>query len=241
MNLRKVVFIPVILISVFLTGAYSDKAASVATASVQPFLGRWDLTLTAPDREYPSWLEISEEDGALKARMVSRWGHARPLPKIELSNGILTFVSPKEEEDRKTDMVFEGRLSGNTLSGTTTGPDGTPWQWTGTRAPSLPRTRAPKWGKAIRLFNGQDLTGWKMQDPNAAATWKVENGTLVSPGHGPELSTNPSFKISSCMSNSTVRPMPTVASICAVATRYKLKPTLFRNRRVIIPAECMVS
>src|SRR5436190_13222882 len=112
MNLRNVVFIPAILISLVLTGAYAQKAASSVTS--RPFLGRWDLTLKAPDREYPSWLEISEEGGALRARMVSRWGHARQLPKIELSNGILTFVSPKEEEDRKTDMVFEGRLMDNT-------------------------------------------------------------------------------------------------------------------------------
>jgi 3-keto-disaccharide hydrolase len=193
MNLRNVVVIPVILISFILTGAYAEKAASSVTS--RPFLGRWDLTLKAPDREYPSWLEISEEGGALKARMVSRWGHARQLPKIELSNGgILTFVSPKEEEDRKTDMVFEGKLMDNTLSGTTTGPDGTPWQWTGQRAPSLQRSGEPKWGKAIRLFNGKDLTGWKMHNPNPAAPWKVENGTLVSPGHGPELINDSKFE-----------------------------------------------
>jgi hypothetical protein len=195
MNLRKAVVGSMILTSFFLTGAYSQEAASAAaTASVKPFLGRWDLTLKAPDREYPSWLEIKQEDGVLIARMVSRWGHARPLPKIELSNGTLRFVSPKEEEDRKTDMVFEGRLAGDTLSGTTTGPDGTPWQWTGQRAPALQTTSAPKWGKAIPLFNGKDLTGWSMQNPNPAATWKVEDGMLVSPGHGPELINDSKFE-----------------------------------------------
>jgi hypothetical protein len=151
------------------------------------------LTLKTPLREYPSWLEITQEEGLLRARMVSRWGHARPLPKIELSNGRITFVSPKEEEDRKDDMVFEGTLSGKTLVGTTTGPDGTPWQWTGERAPSLKRTSAPKWGKPIQLFNGKDLSGWKMSDPSATPTWKVESGTLASPGHGPELISNAKF------------------------------------------------
>ena len=38
--------------------------------SVSAFLGRWDLTLKAPDREYPSWLELSQEHGQLKAQMV---------------------------------------------------------------------------------------------------------------------------------------------------------------------------
>lgn len=164
------------------------------TASAQSFLGGWDLTLKTPLRDYPSWLEISQQDGQLKAQFVGRWGNARPLPKCELSNGQLTFVSPKEEEDRKDDMVFVGKLSGKTLMGTTTGPDGTSWQWTGERAPSLKRTGAPKWGKPTQLFNGKDLSGWKASDPNASPTWKVENGTLVSPGHGPELISDAKFQ-----------------------------------------------
>jgi hypothetical protein len=173
---------------------YSEQKSSAdTTSSVQSVLGRWDLTLKTPLREYPSWLEITQEDGKLRARMVSRWGHARPLPKCEFSNGIITFVSPREEEERKDDMVFEGKLSGTTLVGTTTGPDGTVWQWNGERAPSLKRNSDPKWGKPTQLFNGKDLSGWVQSDPGATAKWKVENGTLVSPGHGAELITQVKF------------------------------------------------
>src|ERR1035437_850249 len=122
-NLRRRVFALTTLILMLSMRVYSEQKNSADTAaSVQSFLGRWDLTLKTPLREYPSWLEITLEDGQLRARMVSRWGHARPLPKIELSNARITFVSPKEEEDRKDDMVFEGKLSGQTLAGTTTGP-----------------------------------------------------------------------------------------------------------------------
>jgi hypothetical protein len=173
---------------------YSEERDSDTSVSVQAFLGRWDLTLKTPLREYPSWLEITQENGQLKARMVSRWGHARPLPKIEISKGTITFVSPKEEEDRKDDMVFEGKLSGKTLVGTTTGPDGTPWQWTGERAPLLKRKSDPKWGKPTQLFDRKDLSGWTTSDPGATAKWKVENGTLVSPGHGAELITEAKFE-----------------------------------------------
>jgi hypothetical protein len=174
---------------------YSEQNNSAeTTVSAQPFLGRWDLTLKTPSREYPSWLEITQESGQLKALLVSRWGHARPLPKIELSNGQITFVSPKDEEDRKDDMVFVGTLSGQKMSGTTSGQDGTPWQWTGERAPDLKIKAEPKWGKPASLFNGKDLSGWRPSDPNATATWKVENGTLVSPGHGPELITDAKFE-----------------------------------------------
>lgn len=194
-NLRRKVFALTTFILIFSIQMYSEqKNSAEAAQSLQPFLGRWDLTLKTPLREYPSWLEITQEDGQIRARMVSRWGHARPLPKCEIANGRIAFVSPKEEEERKDDMVFEGKLSGNTLVGTTTSPDGTPWQWTGERAPSLKRTSAPKWGKPVQLFNGKDLSGWKMSDPNATATWRVENGTLVSPGRGPELISDAKFK-----------------------------------------------
>jgi hypothetical protein len=171
---------------------YSQKSKS--SDSIEPFLGRWDVTLKTPDREYPTWLELTQQDGQLKARMVSRWGHARMLPKVELKNGHLRFVSPKEEEDRKdTDMVFEGELSGSTLVGTTSGPDGTPWKWTGERAPSLKRAYAPKWGKPTQLFDGKDLAGWNLSDPKGN-TWKVENGQLISPGHGANLITTAQFQ-----------------------------------------------
>jgi hypothetical protein len=194
-NLRRRVFALIALILMFSMGVYSEQKNSAdAAASVSYFLGRWDLTLKTPLRKYPSWLEITKEDGQLRARMVSRWGHARSLPKVELTNGRIMFVSPKEEEDRKDDMVFEGKLSGKTLMGTTTGPDGTPWQWTGARAPSQKRTNDPEWGKPMQLFNGRDLSGWKMSDPSVTPIWKVENGTLVSPGHGAELITDAKFE-----------------------------------------------
>jgi hypothetical protein len=167
----------------------SNNAESVAA-----FLGRWDLTLQAPDRTYPSWLELREDGGELSAQMVGRWGNARPLPRAEISNGKLTFVSPKDEEGAQADMVFEGTLKGAILSGTVNGPDGKTWKWTGRRAPALHRSGPPIWGNAISLFNGKDLTGWHVSDPKATKAWTVEDGNLVSPGNGPELINNSKFE-----------------------------------------------
>jgi hypothetical protein len=165
----------------------ADLDSNSASAAIQPFLGRWDLTLKAPDREYPSWLEIRMNGGKLAAQMVGRWGNARPLPKIEISNGQVMFVSPKEEEGSPADWVFVGKASGKGLAGSVTGPKGGPWTWSGVAAPLLQRKGSPKWGQPVTLFNGKDLTGWSMSEPNSGAGWKVVNGTLVSPGHGPEI------------------------------------------------------
>ncbi len=199
MKLQRIVYVLAVITLLLSARAYSQdvkpnaSSSSPSADSFEAFLGRWDLTLKGPDREYPSWLELRQEGGQLKAQMVSRWGNTRPLPKVSLSNGHLTFVSPKEEEERRDDMVFEGTLVGKMLSGTTTGPDGTPWRWTGERAPVLKARSTPKWGKPISLFNGKDLTGWKMQG-TGTTVWKVEDGNLVSPGNGPELINDSKFE-----------------------------------------------
>jgi hypothetical protein len=158
------------------------------------YLGRWDVTLKDSTKTYPTWLEITQGDNQLKVRMVGRWGHARFLPKAELSDGGIGFTSPKEEEGGKdTDMVFEGKLSGEALVGTVSGPDGAKWTWTGKRAPSLERKTSPRWGKPITLFDGKDMSAWSSSNPAAATSWKIANGTLVSPGHGSNLLTKAKF------------------------------------------------
>ena len=44
------------------------------------------------------------------------------------------------------------------------------------------------------LFNGRDLSGWRQSDSNAESGWKVSDGTLVSPGNGPDLLTEAKFE-----------------------------------------------
>jgi 3-keto-disaccharide hydrolase len=178
----------------FAQGGRVRAANSADTDPAAAYVGRWDLTLKAPDREYPSWLELKSEGGKLQATMVGRSGNARALPKCDLADGSLIFVSPKEEEERKDDMIFKGKLVGEQLQGTTTGPDGTAWTWTGERAPSLERSQPSKWGTPVVLFNGKSLAGWHMSNPNSVAVWKAGKGTLTSPSRGPELISDAKFQ-----------------------------------------------
>jgi len=135
--LRSILVAGLLAVSSFSIAAYSAPNGD----DVKPFLGRWDLTLKAPDGDHPSWLEVKEDGGQPKAQFTGRWGNARPLPKVEVSGGGITLVSPKEEEGSTTDLVFQGQLSGGKLSGTVNGPDGKTWQWTGVRAPALDKTK----------------------------------------------------------------------------------------------------
>jgi hypothetical protein len=159
------------------------------------FVGRWDLTVKNADNyPMPSWLEIVSEDDGFHAHFVGRWGNARSLPKIELIGDSIRFVSPKDEEDSKTDLVFQGKLTGNTMAGTALGPNGTPWTWTARPAPALPPPKAVHWGEPQQLFNGTNFTGWRFDNPKRSESWTVENNCLVNHAAGANLITTGLFQ-----------------------------------------------
>lgn len=164
-----------------------------AQTDLKPLLGRWDISVKSPSKELPSWIEISEAQGKAKVVMVGLTDHATPLAKVQFSGGELEFVSPKGEEGYREDMTFKGKVLGGQLVGTVTGTSGTSWPWVGRRAPTLKQAAAPVWGQPITLFNGKDFTGWRFSDPHTA-NWKVENGELVSHGHGAEIITTSKFE-----------------------------------------------
>ncbi|MGB8479216.1 MAG: DUF1080 domain-containing protein [Acidobacteriaceae bacterium] len=176
-------------------GAAVSDVPAAAQSTVKPFLGRWDITLKTPKGEAPAWLELSQQNGELTALMVGRWGGVCPVSKVEVRGGVLTFGSPKEG-DCDTNLVFKGKLEHGELTGSATGPHGTPWTWTGVRAPAMNRTAAPVWGFPIKLFNGKNLDGWHEFTAGyfpVDGHWSVVDGNLVSPGHGLELATDRKF------------------------------------------------
>lgn len=158
------------------------------------FAGRWDLTINdGGKREIPSWLEIDIEDGSPQAHFVGRWGNARLLPRIEIQGGRILFVSPKGEEGSKNDLVFQGKLIGDTMRGSAVGPKGVSWTWTAKRAPVLSRPASVAFGESQALFDGRDFAGWKFDNPARADGWKVQNGCLVNQTAGANLVTTGSF------------------------------------------------
>jgi hypothetical protein len=171
--------------------AMAYLANSGAHAAAQPnakaILGRWDLTITTPTGELPSWIEISYPQGTQRIVMVGVSEHATPLKTFSIKGSEIEFVSPKGEEGFPADMIFRGKLSGHELVGKVTDPAGTTWQWKGLPAPSLKRPSPPKWGEPISLFNGKDLTGWVPRNPSNGGAWRVEDGALVKEGNGSDL------------------------------------------------------
>jgi hypothetical protein len=160
--------------------------------SPEPFIGRWDLTLTGPSGNLPSWIDVSEDHQQVKVLFVGPTDHATPLKQATVKNGELIFVSPKGEEGFSLDTTYMVKRVGNQLTGDASNTD-QKWSLTGQRAPTLAEETVPGWGEPIRLFNGKDFTGWRFKDPSRADNWKVIDGTLVTTGHGTEIITKAKF------------------------------------------------
>jgi hypothetical protein len=188
---RSIFFLMVVVLS---TSFASDLAiGSSRTNGI--FVGRWDLTIkNAESVEMPSWLEIGTAGDVLRADFVGRWGNARQLPKIEIQGESIQFVSPKEEEGSKTDLVFQGKMTGNVITGTASGPNGAPWIWTARRAPVLPPPEVVKWGEPQVLFDSVSFAGWRFDDAKHSDSWSVTNGCLVNHAAGANLITTGRFE-----------------------------------------------
>ncbi len=159
----------------------------------EALLGRWDLVVQRGAQTMPSWLEV-ERSGAVRlvGQFVGSGGSARPIAKIEFSDGTFRFSIPPQWERESNDLMFEGRLEGERITGSMTTADGQKLTWAGTRAPSLRRTGQPSWGQPIKLLNGSSLEGWHTVG-GAANQWKVVSGTLQNAKSGANLATDQKF------------------------------------------------
>ncbi|MFD0797987.1 DUF1080 domain-containing protein [Maribacter chungangensis] len=153
--------------------------------------GAWNLTVSYEGKELPSWLEIRKSGmNTLIGRFTYAMGSARPIAEVKKFDDVFYFSIPPQWEEGASNMEFRGKRTGDGLKGTMVYTDGKTYEWTGTRAPKLPVTDKPKWGKAQKLFNGKDLSGWKADGDNQ---WKVKDGILTSDKSGANLISEEKF------------------------------------------------
>ena len=158
---------------------------------LKPIIGRWDMTVVSADRSAPSWLEVTlSGNRTLVGRFVADGGSARPISRVEFAGGAVRFALPPQWDRGTEDLKFEGRLSGEQLSGTMTTASGERVTWSARRAPLLRRTAAPQWGAPVTLFNGRDLSGWRS---TGTSQWTAANGVLTNAKAGANLVTTATF------------------------------------------------
>lgn len=181
--------------------ALSQKGSS-------PFAGRWDLTVTAADAKYPSWMEVAVTAGGLEARSQPREGSVRASEAKVDGTRLIVTVSPATPERPATDtrpatparpaLTWELTAKGGNLTGVQKYGDAVQGQVAGARAPDLKRAAPKAWTNPEPLFNGKDLTGWvtmnNTQNPNATANhWVAKDGELVNEAQGHNIATTRKF------------------------------------------------
>ncbi len=181
------------LLPLFLLFSFTAKANHLPneesdTLAIQ---GRWDLTVDIGGKMYPSWLEIHHSGlKMLVGRFVGTGGSARPISRIYLENGKMSFSIPPQWETEPNDLKVEGTLQGDILTGTMTMPNGKTYNWTGKRAPRLHRDKEPDWDTPIKIFDGKTMKQWHATGENQ---WIVKDGILRSPHSGSNLVSNRTF------------------------------------------------
>lgn len=190
--------IPTFLKSVFrravLAAGFVPVCIAASGGSIDDYLGRWALTIPGGGA---GWLEVHRENGWYDGSILWGGGSVVPVSSVFFQDNAM-YVTRTREVKRKdnsgkvvrtqqfTEIIY-AKLDGDVLSCTHSNPreDGTAMvraTFTGKRIPPLPP--APdlskvKFGEPVALFNGKDLTGWRLVEPNAANGWRVENGVLI--------------------------------------------------------------
>lgn len=166
------------------------------------FLGMWTLDI---EDNTVGWLHVHEDQGFLDADMMWVGGSVAPVGHIYMANDktlvvTRTYDRPKGKDakgnERKHIMTFTVKIKriGDQITGTMVGPD---WNggderttaFIGTKLPDVPAKpdlSNLKFGRAITLFNGKDLSGWKIINPKDKNGFMAKDGELITDPKQPE-------------------------------------------------------
>lgn len=172
------------------------KEIPVPKAEISQFLGQWTIDIEGGG---VGWLEVRQEDNYLDADVLWGGGSVLPVSSVFLAKDEYLVVQRtnnvvrKADENRnplKSQMVTswmeiksEGeKINGILLTPRSNGLSVDTTTFTGTKLPPVPP--APdlanvRFGEPITLFNGKDLTGWKLINEKQANGFKVVDGVLV--------------------------------------------------------------
>lgn len=191
--LISVLFI-LLVISSCTTGKKEDARPKV---DISEFLGQWTLDIEGGS---VGWLEVRQEDNYIDADLLWVAGSVTPVANVFLEADSYLIVTQTGNVVRKRDEEGKpvrqhvlttwleikkngvDRLSGLRLSPRRNGLGVDSITFTGTRlppVPSAPDLSKVKFGEPVVLFNGIDLTGWKLINEKQVNGFKVIDGVLV--------------------------------------------------------------
>ena len=158
---------------------------SAAPKKSQPFAGRWDLTITTAKDTYPSWMEVTENNGKPEVRVVGREASVHPVSDMKLDGSHLSFTT-SEWFGAEIPVMWDFHDASGKVTGTQKHSDGVEGKITGVTAPALDRKVPAAWSAPEPLFDGKDLNGWQPDHPSKNH-WVALNGELVNLAAGANI------------------------------------------------------
>lgn len=170
---------------------------STAQNAQKDFYGMWTIDIEGGS---VGWLGVNDTKGYLDAELLWQGGSVVPVSNVYFVDD-KTLVATRTYEINKNDQrkftvtqTFTFERKGDKFTGTLTEParDGlnmVTTKFTGWRLPDpgpAPDLSKIKYGEPIQLFNGKDLSGWRLINPKQANGFKVVNGELVNDPVNPE-------------------------------------------------------
>lgn len=181
---KLLLFVPVLMMTV--TFAMGQKGNG--------FIGMWSLEI---DGGSSGWLHVFENNGYLDGELLWRWGSVTPVQAIfmEDENHLVVMrageVKREGSEGKERRMMVphvfritrnNDRISGVSLEPSKNGMEVTEMKFYGWKLPEVPEKpnlSEVKFGEPIKLFNGKDLTGWRLINPDQKNGFKVVDGVMV--------------------------------------------------------------
>ena len=181
------------LLLIIVLSSFSNAVSKTQLAN--PFIGKWGIEIEGGG---VGWLHVNEEKGFLDAELLWIGGSVLPVSNVYLADEktlvvTRTTVSRKSDERSHT-LTHTLRIekAGDSLKGTVTGPGRNgeyTTRFTGSKMPPMPEKpdlSKITYGKPIPLFNGKNLTGWELINPNQKNGFMAKDGILVNDPKQPE-------------------------------------------------------
>jgi len=166
---------------------FASAGVTAAPNAANPFVGRWDITLTTAKETLPDWLGVSEKAGKLEIWYQPPTANVYLVKDYKLNGSHLTLRLEKGitwELDAVGDKLIGAQKRGSSVQG----------KVEGVRAAALSRDGVPAWTAPEPLFNGRDLTGWEPTSRSSTSMWEARDGELINRAKGANLKTSRQFR-----------------------------------------------
>lgn len=176
------------ILAVLFLAAGSLTFGEETNGSKMNFVGHWALEMS---NGAAGWMALELKEGEWSGQL---WtvGEPKVIKNLKYSDGKLTFrralrIAPPEYSGgpytgEREMRDLEASVKGDAIRVMMKVPVGRSFVHIGKRLPPLPPRpdlSKVKFGQPIRLFNGVDLTGWKLCNPRKINGWKVKDRELV--------------------------------------------------------------